>query len=96
MDSSLSYGGVFFFGVWLGSVCVCVFLRGPQTGRFNFPRLNFYDDQTEDVAWFIYSAFDFIKAAQAQKGRVLGADLLRARGFKICCRTLAGIEPRKI
>ncbi|CAN0383702.1 unnamed protein product, partial [Ascophyllum nodosum] len=51
---------------------------GPQcgnyleyTGRFNFLRLNFYDDQMEDVAWFIYSAFDFIKAAQAQKGRVL-------------------------
>lgn len=56
-------------------LCTPPFLFSPffpfQTGRFNFLRLNFYDDRTEDVAWFLYSAFDFIKAAQAQKGRVL-------------------------
>eukprot|EP00903_Cladosiphon_okamuranus_P006522 g6373.t1 len=51
---------------------------GPQcpnyleyTGRFKFLRLNFYDHRTEDCAWFIYSAFDFIKAAEEQRGRVL-------------------------
>eukprot|EP00904_Undaria_pinnatifida_P010607 jgi/Undpi1/6677/HiC_scaffold_20.g09156.m1 len=51
---------------------------GPQcpnyleyTGRFKFLRLNFYDHRTEDVAWFIYNAFDFIKAAQAQRGKIL-------------------------
>lgn len=42
-----------------------------QTGRFNFLRLNFYDHRSEDCAWFIYSAFDFIKAAEEQRGRVL-------------------------
>ncbi|CAM9914628.1 unnamed protein product [Scytosiphon promiscuus] len=51
---------------------------GPQcpnyleyTGRFNFLRLNFYDHRTEDCAWFMYKAFDFIKAAEQQRGRVL-------------------------
>ncbi|CAM9338178.1 unnamed protein product [Hapterophycus canaliculatus] len=51
---------------------------GPQcpnyleyTGRFSFLRLNFYDHRTEDCAWFMYRAFDFIKAAEQQRGRVL-------------------------
>ncbi|CAN0505778.1 unnamed protein product, partial [Ectocarpus sp. 12 AP-2014] len=51
---------------------------GPQcpnyleyTGRFNFLRLNFYDHRTEDCAWFMYQAFDFMKAAEEQRGRVL-------------------------
>lgn len=45
--------------------------RVEQTGRFNFLRLNFYDHRTEDCSWFMYRAFDFIKAAEEQRGRVL-------------------------
>lgn len=57
---------------------VCALLRSidrtgtkRQTGRFTFLRLNFYDHRTEDCAWFMYKAFDFIKAAEEQNGRVL-------------------------
>lgn len=50
---------------------IAIFPKTKQTGRFNFLRLNFYDHRSEDCAWFIYSAFDFIKAAEEQRGRVL-------------------------
>lgn len=46
-------------------------LSSVQTGKFEFLRLNFYDHRTEDIAWFIYPAFDFLKAAKAKRGRVL-------------------------
>lgn len=56
---------------WLKLVARFALFHAEQTGRFNFLRLNFYDHRTEDCSWFMYRAFDFIKAAEEQRGRVL-------------------------